>query len=178
MSRYWRFGDPQALIFTMIMMIILRFGLLLVVFDDDFRFSYWKECYFYSYICLGDLLLKTSRPPWGSRPQVGKPWSICLIQFKDWVIHVLLLMDWFKSFNVTSHNKRYFMSIFEISVLNKIVYETFLSPPLTIYFARYLKIRLRNIKYMLLWCVTNGQIRTGCILIKTVANANGNPITW
>ena len=41
-----RFGDPQALIFTMIMMIILRFGLLLVVFYDDFPFPYGKENYF------------------------------------------------------------------------------------------------------------------------------------
>ena len=63
MSRYCRFGDPQALIFTMIMMIILRLGFLLVVFYDDFSFPYWKENYFYSFFCLGDPLLKALRPP-------------------------------------------------------------------------------------------------------------------
>ena len=65
-SRYWGLGDPQGLIFTMIMIIILWFGLLLVVFYDDFPFPYWKEKYFDSYICLGD-------PPGG---WVGIPWSI------------------------------------------------------------------------------------------------------
>ena len=74
MSRYWRFTDPQAITFTMKLMIILRFGLiLLVVFYDDFPFPYWKEIYLYSYICLGDPLFKALRPPLG---EVGKPWSI------------------------------------------------------------------------------------------------------
>ena len=43
MSGYWRFNDPQGLIFTMIKMIILRFGLLLVVFYDDFLFPYMEK---------------------------------------------------------------------------------------------------------------------------------------
>ena len=58
----------------MIMMIIVRFGLLLVVFYHDFPFPYWKENYFYSFIVLATPPLKASRPPWGTDPQVGKPW--------------------------------------------------------------------------------------------------------
>ena len=76
MSGYWRFGDPQALIFTMIMMIILRFGLLLVVFYDEFPFPYWKEHYFYSFIVLATPFWRPreSRPLWGSRPpRLGNP---------------------------------------------------------------------------------------------------------
>ena len=39
-ARYWRFSDPQALIFTMKMMIIFKFGLLLVVFYDECHFIF------------------------------------------------------------------------------------------------------------------------------------------
>ena len=76
-SRYWGFGDPQALIFTMIMMIILRFDLSLVVFYDDFPFPYWKENYFYSFICLGDTLpFEGLATPLGSLGRLGNP-EIC-----------------------------------------------------------------------------------------------------
>ena len=67
MFRYWRFGDPKHL---MIMMIILRFCLLLVVFYDDFHFPYWRESYFYFYICLNDPLLKVLGIP---TPRLGNP---------------------------------------------------------------------------------------------------------
>ena len=55
----------------MILMVIFRFGLLLVVFYDDFPFPYCNEINLNSYICIGDPFLRP-RDPLGV-PRLGNP---------------------------------------------------------------------------------------------------------
>ena len=83
MSRYWRLSDHQALIFTMIMMIILTFGLLLVIFYDDFPFPYWKEICFYSYICHATPFLRPC-DPLALRPPGWETCTNACFQWERW----------------------------------------------------------------------------------------------
>ena len=65
------------------LLIILRFGLLLMVFYDDFPSHIEKKYNFILTFAFGGPLFKASRSPWGSRPQVGKPWLIMLTKWND-----------------------------------------------------------------------------------------------
>ena len=58
----------------MIMMIILRFGSLLVVFYDDFPSHIEKKCIFIlTFACLATPFLMARYPPGDPDPQVGNP---------------------------------------------------------------------------------------------------------